>query len=102
MSGNGHHVEPIRLYLTIFFALMVFTALTVAAAYQDLGPFNNLVAMAIAVTKATLVVMFFMHVRHANNLTKTTVLAGIFWLLILFFFTLADFKTRGWLPYPGK
>lgn len=99
---SGHHVEPIRLYLTIFFALMGLTALTVFASTVDLGPLNNLVAMAIALSKATLVVLFFMHVRHSNNLTKATVIAGFFWLIILFAFTFADIDTRGMLPFPGK
>ena len=99
---SGHHVEPIGLYVKVFLGLMVLTALTVFASTVDLGPFNNLVAMTIAVSKATLVVLFFMHVSHANNLTKVTVVAGFIWLVIFFVFTFADIGTRGLLPYPGK
>ena len=91
------HVTPIRVYLVIFGALMVGTALTVAAAFLHLGPFNDIVAMAIAVTKATLVVLYFMHVKHSTRLTKITVMAGFLWLAILIGLTLSDYFTRGFL-----
>ena len=94
MSG---HVSPVRTYVLIFLALMVGTALTVWAAFQDLGPFNNVVMLTIAVVKATLVVMYFMHVRYSSRLTTMTVLSGIFFLLILFGLTMADYATRAWL-----
>ena len=81
---------------------MVGTAVTVFVAFQDLGILNNLVMLAIAVTKATLVVMFFMHARHSSTLTKVTIVASVVWLLILFTFILQDYLTRGMLPYPGK
>lgn len=91
------HVTPIRVYLLIFGALMVGTALTVWAAFLDLGAFNDIVAMAIAATKATLVVLYFMHVRHSTRLTKITVVAGFLWLAILVALTLSDYFTRGFL-----
>jgi len=91
------HVTPIRVYLLIFGALMAGTALTVWAAFLELGLFNDIVAMAIAVTKATLVVLYFMHVRHSTRLTKITVLAGFLWLAILIALTLSDYFTRGFL-----
>jgi cytochrome c oxidase subunit 4 len=93
MSG---HVSPVRTYVLIFLALMVGTALTVWAAFQNLGPLNNVVMLTIAVVKATLVVMYFMHVRYSSRLSTMTVLAGIFFLLILFSLTLADYATRSW------
>ena len=91
------HVTPVRVYLLIFGALMAGTALTAWAAFLDLGPLNDIVALAIAVTKATLVVLFFMHVRHSTRLTKITVVAGFLWLAILIALTLSDYWTRGFL-----
>ncbi len=91
------HVTPIRVYLLIFGALMVGTLLTVWAAFLQLGAFNDIVAMAIAVTKATLVVLYFMHVRHSTRLTKITVVAGFLWLAILVGLLLSDYFTRGFL-----
>jgi cytochrome c oxidase subunit IV len=96
------HVAPLRNYLLVFAALMVLTAITVAAAFMHFGPFNNVVAMAIAVTKATLVVLFFMHVKYSTRLTKLIVVAGFFWLGLMFLFTLADYMSRGWLGVAGK
>ena len=91
------HVTPIRIYLMVFAILMVGTALTVWAAFLDLGMFNDVVAMAIAVTKATFVVLYFMHVRHSTRLTKITVVAGFLWLAILVGLLLSDYFTRGFL-----
>ena len=91
------HVTPIRVYLMVFGILMVGTALTVWAAFLDLGMFNDIVAMAIAVTKATFVVLYFMHVKHSTRLTKITVMAGFLWLAILVALTLSDYFTRGFL-----
>lgn len=98
----SEHIEKKSVYFSIFLALMVGTAVTVYVAFQDLGILNNLVMLGIAVTKATLVVMFFMHARHSSQLTKMTILASVVWLLILFTFILQDYLTRGMLPYPGK
>ncbi len=91
------HVTPIRVYVMVFAILMVGTALTVWAAFLNMGPFNDIVAMAIAVTKATFVVLYFMHVKHSTRLTKITVLAGFLWLAILVGLTLSDYFTRGFL-----
>ena len=95
MSGN--HVVPVRLYLVIFLALMVFTAITVAVAFLDLGLLNNVVMLGIAVAKATLVVLYFMHVRYSTRLIPVVVAAGVFWLLLLFGLTMGDYVSRGWL-----
>ena len=87
----------VRVYFLIFLALMVGTALTVGAAFIDLGPFNDAVALTIAVIKATLVVLFFMHVRHSARMTKLSIVAGFLWLAILIGLTLADYFSRGFL-----
>ncbi len=94
---SGHHVVPVKTYLTIFAALMAFTAITVAVAFVDLGPLNNVVMLGIAVTKATLVVMYFMHVRYSTRLIPLVAAGGFLWLLILFGITMSDYLTRGWL-----
>jgi len=99
MSG---HVAPKSLYYTIFIALIFGTALTVVAAKIDLGIFNNIVMLAIACTKASLVVLFFMHVRWSSRLTWVVVASGIFWLLIMFTLTMNDYLTRGWVPGTWK
>ena len=94
---SEHIVSP-KLYVTIFLALMALTILTVVAAYFDLGRANVFIALTIAVTKATLVVLFFMHVRWSSRLTMVFVVAGLFWLLIMVVFTLSDYQTRSWVP----
>ena len=94
------HVVSIKIYVAIFLALMVLTATTVGVAFIDLGALNTVAALVIAVTKMLLVILFFMHVRYSSRLTKVVVLAGFFWLMLLLFFTLSDFRTRGWTPDP--
>ena len=76
--------------------LLVFTAITVAAAYIDLGIFNPVVALAIACTKAVIVILFFMHVKYQSKLVKMTVLAGFFTFLVLITMTLTDYISRAW------
>jgi cytochrome c oxidase subunit 4 len=95
MSG---HVAPKSLYYTIFIALMIGTALTVVVAKFDLGPFNNIVMLTVAVANALLVILFFMHVRWSTRLTWVVAGSGFFWLLILFSITMADYMSRGWMP----
>jgi cytochrome c oxidase subunit IV len=94
-ATEGHIVSPV-VYLIIFFALLVGTALTIGASYVEMGPWNPIVAIAIAVTKATLVVLFFMHVKYSAKLTKLTVGAGIFTFLVLIGMTLSDYISRAW------
>jgi cytochrome c oxidase subunit IV len=100
MQAARHLVSP-RTYVTIFLLLMVLTAVTVGAAFLDLGPFNTLVALLIACTKMMLVVLYFMHVRYSSRLTWAVVGAGFFWLALLLLLTLSDYVTRGagWLTY---
>ncbi len=100
MQGEKHLV-PLRVYFTVFGILMVLTGLTVSASFMDLGPFNTVVALVIAVTKMLLVVLYFMHVRYSSRLTWAVIGAGFFWLALLLLMTLADYVTRGvgWLHY---
>ena len=95
------HLVPVRVYLTIFALLMMFTAITVGVSFIDLGPMNTLVAIVIAVTKMMLVILYFMHVRYSSRLTWAVVAGGFFWLAILLLLTLGDYLTRGpgWLHY---
>ena len=102
MSAGSDHVVSIKLYLAIFLTLMVLTALTVAAAFVDLGALNTFVALGIAVTKATLVILFFMHVKYSSRLTWMVVGSGFVFVAILIGFTVADLLSRGWLGTPGS
>jgi cytochrome c oxidase subunit IV len=95
---NDHIVSP-GIYLTIILTLMVLTALTVVAAYINLGQFNIVVALAIATVKATLVVLFFMHAKYAPRRTQLVIIAGIFWLGLLLFMTMSDYVSR--IDYRG-
>jgi len=104
------HVVPLRVYFAVFTALLVLTWLTVAAARFDFGtasvlgavlPLNLLVALAIATTKATLVVLFFMHVRYGTSLVGVIVVTSVSWLGILFLLTFGDYWTRGWVGGVG-
>lgn len=95
--AEGHHIAPIRLYLTIFIALMIGTIVTVIVAKFDLGPFNNIVMLSVACAKALLVVLYFMHVRWSTRLTMVVAASGFFWLLILFTLTMSDYMSRGWV-----
>ena len=94
------HVSPISLYITIFMALMVLTGVTVGAAFVNLGQFNFLVAMIIAVFKASLVVWYFMHVKYQSSLTKLTVATGLFFLAILLGMMLIDYSSKTFTPVP--
>lgn len=96
------HVQPLKVYFAVFLALMAFTALTVFAAFVNLGPLNNFVALGIAVAKATLVILYFMHVKGNTKLVPVVILSGLFFLFILFLFLAADYGTRGWLGVPGR
>jgi cytochrome c oxidase subunit 4 len=100
------HITPVRTYVTIWATLLVFTGLTVLAASVDLSninPFlNTIIALAIAVTKASLVVFFFMGLRYNTPLTKVVAVAGLFWLLIMFGVTMSDYLTRSWVGVPGR
>jgi len=94
----SEHIVSLRVYFTIFLALMVGTALTVWAGLQDFpGPLNVIVALTIAVIKAALVVLYFMHVRYSSRLIWVVFASALFWLGILFALTFGDYWTRGWM-----
>jgi cytochrome c oxidase subunit 4 len=96
----SHPVVPIKVYAGVFAALIALTITTVAVSKVELGEYNFIVAMTIAVIKGTLVVLFFMHVKQSSSMTKLFVVAGFFWMAILFVFVLSDYLSRGWLPRP--
>ena len=93
---HAHHIVGPGVYVAILIALLVGTAATVGASFLDLGVWNPVIALAIATTKATLVVLFFMQVKYSTRLTKLVVCAGIFTFLTLISMTLADYITRAW------
>jgi cytochrome c oxidase subunit IV len=93
MSEGAHPTH--KIYYLVFIALAIGTILTYEVAKIDLGFWNPIIALTIACTKATLVVLFFMHVRYSSKLTMITVAAGFFWLLILITLSLTDYLTRG-------
>lgn len=95
--SSENHIVSIKIYVVVFMTLMIGTALTVWAAFQDFGPMNTVIAVSIAIIKASLVVLYFMHVRFSSRLTWVVVGGGFLWLVVLFALTLSDYYSRGWL-----
>ncbi len=105
-NGDQHHIVSPVIYVAILLALLVATATTCGMSYIDLGEWhiapgitlfwNPVVALAIAATKMTLVVLFFMHIKYSTKLTKLTVASGLFIFLVLVGMTLSDYFTRAW------
>lgn len=95
--SKEHSHPTVGLYSLILITLMVLTCATWAIAFVDLGEYNAVVALAIAVIKATLVILFFMHIYYSSKLTKITVVAGFFWLGIMITLSLSDYVTRSWV-----
>jgi cytochrome c oxidase subunit IV len=95
-THHEHHIVSPKVYGVIFGLLLIFTASTVGASYLELGTFNAVVALGIAVIKAVLVVLFFMHVKYSSKLTKLTVAAGFFTFIVLITMTLTDYISRAW------
>jgi cytochrome c oxidase subunit 4 len=97
--SEQHIVSP-KIYLTIFAVLMICTVLTVVAAEIDLNQYFNglnvIVALTIAVFKASLVVLFFMHGKYSPKRTQLVIVASIFWLAVMLFMTMSDYVTRLW------
>lgn len=94
----SEHIVPLKIYVAIFSALLVGTALTVWAGFVDFpGQLNVIIALTIAVIKATLVVLYFMHVRYSSRLIWVIFTSALFWLVILFALTFSDYWTRCWL-----
>jgi cytochrome c oxidase subunit 4 len=93
--AEHHIVSPIQ-YMMVFGTLLVFTGITVGAAYVDLGVLNPIIALGIASFKAVVVILFFMHVKYQSRLIKMTVGAGFFTFLVLITMTLSDYISRAW------
>lgn len=100
-SGHSapHHAAPLGMYIAVFFALMVLTVLTVWVSRIDLGALNTTVAMAIAVVKATVVILWFMHVIHSPRMTWIVVISSFLWLAVMFVLFFSDYMTRSWNIY---
>lgn len=104
MSGSAHdqhsehteHIVPVMTYVGVFVALIIGTILTTAVAYVDLGRWNTVVALAIAVAKMLFVVLFFMHVKYNPGLTRIVIIGAFFWLGIMICFSMTDELTRKW------
>lgn len=94
------HVVPQKIYFFIFGSLLALTGLTTAMAYVDLGQWNTIVALIIACSKATLVILFFMHLRWSPRLMRLVLLSALLWLAILISLTTTDFFSRDWTPIP--
>ena len=94
---STEHAVSRRTYFAVFTALLVCTYLTWQVAYFDLGALNTIAALGIAIFKATLVVLFFMHARTSPRLTWLVIISGLFWLGILLVLTASDYLTRGWI-----
>jgi cytochrome c oxidase subunit IV len=97
---SEHIVSP-KVYFAIFAALMIGTALTVWAAFQNFGKFNIVIALSIATIKATLVVLYFMHARYSPKRTQLVIVCSVFWLAIMLALTLTDYDTRSHEMQPG-
>jgi cytochrome c oxidase subunit IV len=97
---SEHIVSP-KIYFAIFAALLLFTGITVWAAFQNFGKLNIVIALGIATIKATLVVLYFMHARYSPKRTQLVIVCSIFWLAIMLVLTLADYRTRSHEMQPG-
>lgn len=93
-NSDGHHTLPFNVYISVFAALICLTILTVWVAQFHFGAFNGVVAMSIATVKATLVGMYFMHLKYDNKLYSVILIGSVGFLIIFWFFTIFDFVTR--------
>jgi cytochrome c oxidase subunit IV len=91
-----HHIVSVKTYLAIITALLALTAVTVAAAFQDFGFLNTVIAITIAVVKGLLVVMFFMHLKYSARIVWLFAGAGFAWFVIMIVLLLGDYRSRGW------
>jgi cytochrome c oxidase subunit 4 len=98
---SEHHIMPIRTYLAVIALLMVLTVVTVWVAFLDFGFLNTIIAVGIAVVKALLVAMYFMHLKYAAPVTRLCAGAGVLFFIIMIAITLSDYRSRAWLPAPA-
>ncbi len=96
------HVTPKITYVIVGVILLGLTLATYLAALVDLGPWNTVIALAIAIVKASLIALIFMQLRYSQGITRIVLGAGLLWLGILIVGTLDDFASRGLLGVPGK
>ncbi len=101
-QGHTHNITPVSTLFIVFGSLFVLTIITVLTARQDYGALSTPIALGIAFLKASLVVIYFMAVRYNTPLTKVVVVAGFFWLLIMFGLTMGDYISRPLLGVPGR
>jgi cytochrome c oxidase subunit 4 len=94
-------VVPVRVYVTIFILLLALTITTWRVSFIDFGRMNAVIAIVIAVAKATLVALYFMHLRYSPKLMRVVLVASLFWLMILLALTMSDYLTRSF-RYPGS
>lgn len=94
----AQHVLPQKVYIFVFVTLLLLTLVTVDVAFYNFGFLNLYIALTIATCKATLVVLYFMHLRYSERLNWVFVGAGLFWLVIMLTLTLSDILTRSWNP----
>jgi len=102
VANTENHIITVRTYLIVYAALIVLLFATVGGAMLPLGAMHLPVAMTIAVIKAVMIVLIFMHVYYSSALTKITSIAALLWASLLLAITLADYFSRGWLDIPGK
>ena len=100
MAEHEHH-PSLSVYFAVFATLMVLTGVTVWVAFIQLGALGDIVAISIASIKATLVMLFFMHLKYSEKLTWVVMIGALLWLVILLGITLSDYLSRGWLGFPG-
>lgn len=93
---SSHHIVTPLQYTFVFGTLLLFTLLTVVAAYIDLKWANPVIALAIACFKAVIVILFFMHAKYQSRLIKMTIGSGFFVFLVLIVMTMSDYISRAW------
>jgi cytochrome c oxidase subunit 4 len=108
----GHHIVPVSTYIKVILSLMVLLIITLAAAAVDFsamapgnaffGALNIIIAMTIAVIKAVLIILYFMHVRYSSKLVWVFAGAAFYWVVILFVLTMTDYMSRYMTNYPGQ
>ncbi len=94
MAAGGHHVLPMKVYINVFIILLIFTALTVLVARFDFGMMNSVIAMAVATVKATLVALYFMHLKYDDKSNAVCLVGAFFFLIVMFIFIALDVGSR--------
>jgi cytochrome c oxidase subunit IV len=90
------HIPAVRTLVSVWLGLIALTVTTVAVSYLELGEWNIVVALTIALIKASMVAWIFMGVRYSTTLTKLFCVAGLVWLAIMILITFSDYTSRSW------